>query len=118
MSEKSGSNKLLIITEFPEYLSSFRKRIAESLNAYFAEKSCFTGDINLQIKMDIKENKKLFTILCNKCNRDNDITHPDAFHNPHNIQETCVKASDECIVYNCKEHSLDPDNQFINKITF
>lgn len=118
LSSEKGSSRIFIITEFPEYLGSFRKRIAESLNKYFNAKHCFTGDINLQIMIDCENDQKLCKVLCNKCARDNDILPSEAFHKMSDIQETCVKASDECIVYYCKEHMIDADKNFINKITF
>lgn len=113
--------KLFIFTEFPEYFGSFRKRIAGHFNDHFCErgKTFFTGDIGLQVLIDQKaiNPDHIFRIQCNKCARDNDVPLSDTFHKTEDIQETCVKASDESIVYYCHRHKIRPDKHFINRLT-
>ncbi len=118
---ESKFQKLFIFTEFPEYFGSFRKRIAGHFNDHFCKerKLFFTGDIGLQVIIDQKADDldHIFRIQCNKCARDNDMPINDTFHKTEDIQETCVKASDESIVYYCNRHKIKPDKNFINRLT-
>jgi tetratricopeptide (TPR) repeat protein len=114
------TQKLLIFTEFPEYFGSFRKRIARHFNERLCpdRKIFVTGDLGLQVRIDPKASPEdMFRIQCNKCARDNDVRPDGHFHRIDDIQETCVKATDESIVYYCKRHYVDPKKYFINKIT-
>lgn len=119
--QSKDEEKIIIFTEFPEYLGSFRKRIA----AHFNEQSSlnkikyFTGDLGLQIRINQQPNddEQLFFIQCNKCARDNEVGEDKSFHAIENCQETCVKSADETIVYYCNTHRIKPEKYFINKIT-
>jgi tetratricopeptide (TPR) repeat protein len=113
--------KLVVFSEFPEYFGSFRKRIARHFNERLRKDGIVfvTGDLGLHVKIDPESTggEDVFRIQCNKCARDNDVSAGACFHRVDDIQETCVKATDESIVYYCQRHHIEPDEHFINKIS-
>ncbi|MBI5286457.1 MAG: MBL fold metallo-hydrolase, partial [Deltaproteobacteria bacterium] len=74
--------QLFVISEFPEYLGSFRHHVARVFDS--KDSRCLTGDINMQIGLCI-EGKYKVTIQCMKCAEDNNRNLKDTFYKPSSI---------------------------------
>jgi len=122
----SEEEKLFIISEFGEEQKSYRNKFAFYLNRVKEESQkikCLTGDIGLQIGLNVEEGKKIM-IQCTKCRQDNNLDLKDTFYEPNDIKEICIKQDDEGMVYYCKYHdsksekfeNRDEKIEFIEKV--
>ena len=129
------NNKLLVIGEFPEELSSYKHAVARLLNnlSYNQKNSkieqssnnecskkyvrCITGDIGLHIGIfDDKDNceetkRAVLKIRCHKCHQNTELIEKRwHYHAVEEIQETILKKEHSRMVYLCSkyEHAMLP----------
>lgn len=137
--DQNRTSAIFIIGEIPQEMASYRHQIScwlSRLKSNQKDKKTaadkyvypFTGDIGLQIRLDIdKDDKRLAPkIKCIYCNYNNEtrfkgetsLNKDEVFHDPEKIAETAVKSNNDAIIYLCteKDHqveTLDEVNHFI-----
>ena len=118
--KKTRNNRIFIVGELPEELSSYRHHIARLLNAtQLLTKSgntySFTGDIGMHIGLSSGKKGILDPkIRCTYCNYNNESVLNDTrphYHRPDKILETALKRIESSIIYLCTKHDHHPEMQ-------
>lgn len=123
-------DRVFVVAELPEELSSYRHHVARLLNKSISENGrnnqeldhvgkvhAFTGDIGLHIRLgDSKALKKSShvepKIRCNYCNYNNELIFRGLdYHNPSKIVETPLSRLDSSMIYLCTEHDHYPEDK-------
>lgn len=125
--------RLFIVDELPEELSSYRHEIANMMNKWINSQpnqnvikpiKVMTGDIGLHVNLNEKTGTKTGTktvikiqpkIRCTFCNFNNEtVLHRQNTHLPSNIEEISIKRLQGSMIYLCKDkHLHDVNNEFL-----
>jgi tetratricopeptide (TPR) repeat protein len=128
----ADEDTLLVIGELREELSTFRTRIARSINEVLFEgrrPRALTGDVGLKLRIQPPGRKPTpaglpeilrspIEVLCTTCDLNNDLVDEERFHAPHDVFEVCVKGDDEGVFYNCHVHDAQrqPEPEWVERV--
>lgn len=128
---KGKQDRVFIVGELPEELTSYRDKVAYWLNKFGDNTTpknqnnpvrAFTGDIGLHLSLKLNKEKHCIDpkIRCTYCNYNNEIVcnHTDNnivvkgkenYHDPSKIKETPLKRLNSAMIYLCTEYDHSPD---------
>lgn len=117
-----GKNRVFVVGELPEELTSYRHMIAQRLNMVRENAlpggserrvHAFTGDIGLHIglRVDREEGSLEPLIRCSYCDYNNEIVCArENYHSPGRVIETPLKRMDSAMIYLCTKKDHHPEN--------
>jgi hypothetical protein len=122
---KNVKNKIFIVGELPEELSSYRHQIAKQLNKLsgnlvgshkgeiFRRIHALTGDIGLHISITPRYGRINPKVRCAFCDHNNEtVINQNNYHEPTKIIETPIKRLDSAMIYLCTKHDHHPEDRY------